>query len=109
MFPFSVKVTSSVSHESKPKHIHTVHHHHIQKYQVVEKIEVPKVKEIKVPFKVYHWEKVPYKYYVSPLIVKVPISYYHTKTEEFDKHHSAKHGGKDEESHHDEDHNDEEN
>lgn len=54
---------------------------------------VPKIKEVPVPYKVYHVEKVPYKYYVNPLIVKVPIEYYKTKTEEFDKHHSTGGGG----------------
>lgn len=62
-------------HYEEPKHIHTVHHHHIQKYTVIKKIPYEVIKEIKVPYKVYVFEKVPYKYYVKPLIVKVPIDY----------------------------------
>lgn len=67
------------------------------------------IKEIKVPYKVYVFEKVPYKYYVKPLVVKVPIDYvsfvtarragvlksnpfqYHTK-EEKHEHHEEEHG-----------------
>lgn len=54
------------------------------------------IKEVRVPYKVYVIEKVPYKYYVKPLIVKVPIDYYHTKEEEHE--HEEKH----EEQHHEE-------
>lgn len=50
------------------------------------------IKEVRVPYKVYVFEKVPYKYYVKPLIVKVPIDYYHTK--------ETKHEHKEEEKHH---------
>lgn len=62
-------------HYEEPQHIHTVHHHHIQKYTVIKKVPYEVIKEIKVPYKVYVFEKVPYKYYVKPLIVKVPIDY----------------------------------
>lgn len=77
-----------------PHRIHTIHHHHIQKYTVVKKIEVPVIKEVKVPYKVYVIQKVPYKYYVKPLVVKVPVEYYHIKSEEHqhDKHEGG-HGG----------------
>lgn len=30
-----------------PYHVHTVHHHHVEKYPVYKKIEVPVVKEVK--------------------------------------------------------------
>jgi hypothetical protein len=30
-----------------------VHHHHVEKYPVYKKIEVPVVKEVKVPFTVH--------------------------------------------------------
>lgn len=44
---------------SVPYHVHTVHHHHIQKYPVYKKIEVPVIKEVKVPFPVHVPVKVP--------------------------------------------------
>jgi len=47
---------------------------------------------------VYHVEKVPYKYYVHPLIVKIPIEYFHSKHEDFGKHHDE---NKDEHHHDD--------
>lgn len=77
-------VYREIKHE-EPQRIHTIHHHHIQKYTVIKKIEVPEIKEVKVPYKVYVYEKVPYKYYVKPLIVKVPIEYYHTKSEKHEE------------------------
>jgi hypothetical protein len=36
-----------------PYKIHTVHHHHTEKFPVYKKIEVPVVKEIKVPYPVH--------------------------------------------------------
>jgi hypothetical protein len=33
-----------------PYKIHTVHHHHTEKFPVYKKVEVPVVKEIKVPY-----------------------------------------------------------
>lgn len=65
----------------------------MKKYTVVKKVENQKIKEVPVPYKVYHIEKVPYKYYVHPLIVKVPIEYFHTKHEEIEKHHGGGGGG----------------
>jgi hypothetical protein len=41
-----------------PYKIHTVHHHHVQKFPVYKKIEVPVIKEIKVPFPVHFPVKV---------------------------------------------------
>lgn len=93
---------SEIKHE-EPHRIHTIHHHHIQKYTVIKKIEVPVIKEVKVPYKVYVFHKVPYKFYVKPLIVKVPIEYFHTKAEEHEEkqeHHEEHH----EENHEAEDH-----
>lgn len=89
---------SEEKHE-EPKRIHTIHHHHIQKYTVIKKIEVPVIKEVKVPYKVYVFEKVPYKYYVKPLIVKVPIEYYNTKTEEHEDHGHEEYQSHEEHSH----------
>lgn len=60
---------------------------------MIKKIEVPVIKEVRVPYKVYEIIKVPYNYYVKPLIVKVPIDYYHTKEEQHEhemKHHEEK-------------------
>jgi hypothetical protein len=91
---------SELKHEEVPKHIHTVHHHHIQKYTVVKKIEVPVIKEVKVPYKVYVYEKVPYKYYVKPLIVKVPIEYHHTKEETHEHEKHEHHEEKEDQKHH---------
>jgi hypothetical protein len=76
---------SEIKHE-EPQRIHTIHHHHIQKYTVIKKIEVPVIKEVKVPYNVYVFEKVPYKFYVKPLVVKVPIEYYDTKEEKHEHH-----------------------
>lgn len=91
--------------EEEPERIHTIHHHHIQKYTVIKKIEVPVFKHVRVPYKVYVFEKVPYKYYVKPLIVKVPIDYYHTKEEKHEHHEEEEKKDEGEElEHHDEDH-----
>lgn len=81
--------------------IHTIHHHHIQKYPVIKKIEVPVFKEVRVPYNVYVFEKVPYKFYVKPLIVKVPIEYYHTN-EEKHEHHAAEESHSEHEAEHSE-------
>lgn len=64
------------------EHIHTIHHHHVQKYEVIKKVEVPVIKEIKVPFNVYVPIKYPYTYTVKPYIVNVPIEYYNTQSDE---------------------------
>lgn len=42
-----------------PYKIHTVHHHHTEKFPVIKKIEVPVIKEIKVPYPVHVPIKVP--------------------------------------------------
>lgn len=44
---------------SVPYHVHTIHHHHVEKYPVYKKIEVPVIKEIKVPYPVHYPVKVP--------------------------------------------------
>jgi hypothetical protein len=33
-----------------PYKIHTVHHHHTEKVPVIKKIEIPVLKEVKVPY-----------------------------------------------------------
>lgn len=71
-----------------PKHIHTVHHHHIQKQTIIKKIKVPVIKEVKVPFYVYEPFKVPYHYIVEPYIVKVPIEYHNEEKHE-EVHHPS--------------------
>jgi hypothetical protein len=48
-----------------PYKIHTVHHHHTEKFPVYKKVEVPVIKEIKVPYPVHYPVKVPY-----PVVVK---------------------------------------
>lgn len=76
---------------------------------MIKKIEVPVIKEIKVPYYVYVPFKQPYPYHVKPYIVKVPINYYHTKTEEHghvnvipahEDHHEHGHEHVEEEAHH---------
>ncbi|CAG9799290.1 unnamed protein product [Chironomus riparius] len=72
--------TEELKNESE--HIHTIHHHHVQKYEVIKKVEVPIIKEVKVPYYVYVPIKYPYTYTVKPFIVKVPIEYYNTQSDE---------------------------
>lgn len=36
-----------------PYKIHTIHHHHTEKFPVYKKVEVPVIKEIKVPYPVH--------------------------------------------------------
>lgn len=99
-----------------PKHIHTVHHHHTVKETIIKKVQVPVIKEVKVPYYVYEPIKVPYAYYVKPYIVKVPIEYYkeekhehihpkeeshhHDDDEEEEEHHEEKHEDKGHKDHH---------
>lgn len=96
--------------EHGPKHIHTVHHHHIQKQTIYKKINVPVIKEVKVPYYVYEPFKVPYHYLVKPYIVKVPIEYHHEEKHE-DVHHPEptheEHGDESMEGHGGDDHGDE--
>lgn len=68
--------------KNEPEHIHTVHHYHVKKFDVIKKIEVPVIKEIKVPYYVYVPIKYPYTYTVKPYVVNVPIEYYDTHTDE---------------------------
>lgn len=42
-----------------PYKIHTIHHHHTEKFPVYKKIEVPVIKEVKVPYPVHVPIKVP--------------------------------------------------
>lgn len=50
---YSMQLLTEISISSKhirikvPYHVHTVHHHHIKKYPVYKKIEVPVYKEVK--------------------------------------------------------------
>lgn len=81
--------TLTEQEQHTPQHIHTVHHHHLQKQTIIKKIKVPVVKEIKVPYYVYEPIKVPYHYVVEPYIVKVPIEYHNEEKHE-DVHHSHK-------------------
>lgn len=81
----------SHTEEHMPQRIHTIHHHHIQKQTIIKKIEVPVIKEIKVPYYVYEPFKVPYHYMVKPYIVKVPIEYYKEEKHE-DVHHGDDEG-----------------
>lgn len=78
----------STGEHEPTKHIHTVHHHHIQKQTFIKKIEVPVIKEVKVPFYIYEAFKAPYPYFVHPYIVKVPIEY-HDEEKHEDVHHPA--------------------
>lgn len=59
-------------------------------------------KEVRVPYKVYVFHKVPYKFYVKPYIVHVPIEYYHTKEEKHEKptHEMVKHDDDEHEAEH---------
>lgn len=76
---------------------------------MIKKIEVPVFKEVRVPYNVYVFEKVPYKFYVKPLIVKVPIEYYHTNEEKHEhptvEESHSEHGGEDSHSEHEAEHN----
>lgn len=67
---------------SVPYHIHTVHHHHVEKFPVYKKIEVPVVREVKVPFPVHVPVKVPYPVVVKPHVVTVPVHHYPVHTSE---------------------------
>lgn len=73
-------------HHNFPERIHTIHHHHVKKQTIIKKIEVPVIKEIKVPYNVYVPYKVPYTFHVPAHVVKVPIEYFYTRTEEHDDH-----------------------
>jgi hypothetical protein len=72
-----------------PYQIHTVHHHHIQKYQVVKKVEVPVIKKTKYPYYVKVPIKVPYPVVVKPHVVEIPIHKYPIHSSEH-KHHETK-------------------
>jgi hypothetical protein len=84
-------------HKHKPKiievgvpyKIHTVHHHHIQKYQVIKKIEVPVIKKTKYPYYIKVPIKVPYPVVVKPHVVEIPIHKYPVHSSEH-KHHETK-------------------
>ncbi|CAO1364904.1 unnamed protein product [Diamesa serratosioi] len=82
-----------------PYHVHTIHHHHISKYPVYKKIEVPVIKEIKVPYPVHYAVKVPYPVIVKPYIVTVPVHHYPVHKEEHVTHHKQ---SEQHEQHHDE-------
>lgn len=76
-----------------PYKIHTVHHHHVEKFPVYKKVEVPVIKEIKVPYPVHVPIKVPYPVVVKPHIVTVPVHHYPVHTSEHQhEHHDGGHG-----------------
>lgn len=97
-----------------------MHHHHTEKYPVYKKVEVPVVKEVKVPFPVHvpgnflilffnnsvfyllcysiNVVKVPYPVVIKPHIVTVPVHHNPVHTEEHQHHESHHH-----ESHHEKD------
>ncbi|CAO1330212.1 unnamed protein product [Diamesa hyperborea] len=80
-----------------PYHVHTIHHHHVEKYPVYKKIEVPVIKEIKVPYPVHYPVKVPYPVIVKPHVVTVPVHHYPVHQEQHITHHeqSNHHEGSD--------------
>lgn len=63
-----IRFHSKVVKIEVPYKIHTVHHHHTETYPVIKKIEIPTIKEVKVPYPVHYPVKVPY-----PVIVKVGL------------------------------------
>lgn len=77
-----------------PYKIHTVHHHHTEKFPVYKKIEVPVIKEVKVPYPVHVPIKVPYPVVVKPHVVTVPVHHQPIHTEEHQHHHES-HGSHD--------------
>ncbi|KAG5670273.1 hypothetical protein PVAND_000550 [Polypedilum vanderplanki] len=74
-----------------PYKIHTIHHHHTEKFPVYKKIEVPVVKEVKVPYPVHVPIKVPYPVVVKPHVVTVPVHHHPVHTEEHQHHESHHH------------------
>ena len=87
--------------QHEPQRIHTVHHHHVLKQTIIKKVNVPVIKEVKVPFYIYEFVKVPYAYHVAPYIVKVPIEYYpEEKHEHIHEPEPKKEEKKEEEDHH---------
>ncbi|CAG9807904.1 unnamed protein product [Chironomus riparius] len=74
-----------------PYKIHTVHHHHTEKYPVYKKVEVPVVKEVKVPYPVHVPVKVPYPVVIKPHVVTVPVHHQPIHTEEHKHHESHSH------------------
>jgi hypothetical protein len=92
----SIGNVAADDHHSEPVRIHTIHHHHVKKYPVYKKIEVPVIKETKVPFTVHVPIKSPYPVVIKPYIVKVPVHHYPVHTSEH-QHHDDHH-----DSHYDE-------
>ena len=76
-----------------------IHHHHIQKYPVYKKIEVPVIKKIRVPFYVKYPVKVPYPVIIKPHIVEIPIHKYPVHSSEHKHHENQKNNEKDETKH----------
>ncbi|CRL00264.1 CLUMA_CG013537, isoform A [Clunio marinus] len=77
-----------------PYKIHTIHHHHTEKFPVYKKIEVPVIKEVKVPYPVHVPVKVPYPVVVKPHVVTVPVHHYpvHSETHQHHESHHESHG-----------------
>ena len=91
-----------------PYKIHTVRtHHHIQKYPVYKKIEIPVIKKIRVPFYVKFPVKVPYPVIIKPHIVQIPIHKYPVHSSEHKHHeHNKGHGNEHHEVKHEQSHDD---
>lgn len=56
---YFILICSKVIKIEVPFKVHTIHHHHTEKFPVYKKIEVPVIKEVKVPYPVHVPVKVP--------------------------------------------------